>query len=178
MGYARVSTDDQTLALQQDALAAAGCVRVFTDTASGSKRDRVGLEEALAALVAGDVLVVWKLDRLGRSLMHLLETSARVKEKGAAFCSLTEGIDTATACGEMIYNLMGTIAQFERRLISDRTKAGLAAAAARGRLGGRRQQFDPGEIRAKAKELGSRRAVCEAMGICEDTYYRAMRGAA
>jgi DNA invertase Pin-like site-specific DNA recombinase len=179
IGYARVSTDDQTLALQQDALQAAGCTRVLSDTASGSKRDRAGLEEALEGLTAGDVLVVWKLDRLGRSTAHLLETIDRIRGKGAAFCSLTEGMDTTTACGEMIFTVMAALAQFERKLIVERTKAGLAAARARGVFNGRKRVTEPSLIRDRAAALGNDyRAVCAELGISPGTYYAAMKGVA
>jgi DNA invertase Pin-like site-specific DNA recombinase len=176
IGYARVSTDDQTLALQQDALKKAGCDRVFTDVASGVKRDRAGLEEALSACGKGDVLVVWKLDRMGRSLTHLLETAERLKKKGAAFVSLTEGIDATTACGEMIFCIMGSMAQFERRLIRERTMAGLAAARQRGRIGGRKRQTDPVEVWSVSQSNGGDvPVVCQKMGISQATYYRAMK---
>jgi len=175
LGYARVSTDDQTLALQQDALQGAGCVRVFTDTASGTKRERAGLEEALAALVIGDVLVVWKLDRLGRSVPHLLETVARLEKAGVAFCSITEGMDTTTACGKMIFTVMAALAAFERDTIIQRTKAGLAAARARGAVLGAKRRVEPALIRSTP---GTRAEVCEALGISEATYFRAMREAA
>jgi DNA invertase Pin-like site-specific DNA recombinase len=137
IGYARVSTHEQTLALQQDALTKADCTRVFTDTASGAKADRPGLEEALDFARAGDTLVVWKLDRLGRSLPHLLETIAGLQERGAGFKSLTEQIDTTTSGGKLIFHVFAALAEFERDVIRERTRAGLAAARARGRTGGR-----------------------------------------
>jgi DNA invertase Pin-like site-specific DNA recombinase len=137
IGYARVSTHDQTLALQQDALKQVGCDRVFTDTASGAKADRPGLEEALEYVRAGDTLVVWKLDRLGRSLPHLIETITRLQERGIGFKSLTEQIDTTTSGGKLIFHVFAALAEFERDVIRERTRAGLAAARARGRRGGR-----------------------------------------
>ncbi len=137
LGYARVSTHDQTLALQQDALLKGGCERIFTDTASGAKADRPGLEEALAYVRAGDTLVVWKLDRLGRSLPHLIETITRLQERGIGFKSLTEQIDTTTSGGKLIFHVFAALAEFERDVIRERTKAGLTAARARGRRGGR-----------------------------------------
>ena len=133
IGYARVSTQEQTLALQQDALTKADCARVFTDTASGAKADRPGLEEALNFARAGDTLVVWKLDRLGRSLPHLLETVAGLQKRGVGFKSLTEQIDTTTSGGKLIFHIFASLAEFERDIISERTNAGLAAARARGR---------------------------------------------
>jgi DNA invertase Pin-like site-specific DNA recombinase len=137
IGYARVSTADQTLALQQDALQAAGCGRVFADTIGGATDARPGLDEALAFARAGDVLVVWRLDRLGRSLKYLIELINRLHEREVGFKSLTEQIDTTTSGGKLIFHVFGALAEFERDLIRERTQAGLAAARARGRLGGR-----------------------------------------
>jgi DNA invertase Pin-like site-specific DNA recombinase len=137
IGYARVSTADQDPALQLDALAKVGCLQVFQDMASGAKTDRPGLAEALAFARAGDVVVVWKLDRLGRSLPHLIETVNELEGRGVGFRSLTEAIDTTTAGGRLIFQIFGALGQFERDLIRERTRAGLVAAAARGRKGGR-----------------------------------------
>lgn len=139
IGYARVSTLDQTLALQRDALAKAECNRVFTDTMSGTSSERPGLAEALDYVRAGDVLVVWKLDRLGRSLKYLIETINQLNERGIGFRSLTEQIDTTTPGGKLIFHLFGSLAEFERDLIRERTQAGLAAARARGRQGAGRE---------------------------------------
>src|SRR5690349_15412935 len=138
IGYARVSTDDQTLDLQLDALKAAGCERrrVYTDTASGAKTDRPGLAKALDMLREGDILVVWRLDRLGRSLPHLIEVVGDLKGRHIGFKSLTENIDTTTPAGELIFHIFASLAQFERELIRERTMAGLVAARARGRKGG------------------------------------------
>src|SRR5512143_243828 len=135
IGYARVSTLEQTLALQQDALTKAGCERLFTDTASGSLAARPGLTEALAFARPGDTLVVWRLDRLGRSLSHLIDTVALLQERGIGFKSLQEQIDTTTSGGKLIFHVFGALAEFERDLIRERTQAGLLAARARGRLG-------------------------------------------
>src|SRR4249919_976304 len=144
LGYARVSTHDQTLALQQDALTQAGCDRIFTDTASGAKAERQGLEEALSHVRRGDTLVVWKLDRLGRSLPHLIETITGLQERGIGFKSLTEQIDTTTSGGKLIFHVFGALAEFEREVIRERTQAGLTAARARGRTGGRPKKLaDP-----------------------------------
>jgi DNA invertase Pin-like site-specific DNA recombinase len=138
VGYARVSTVDQASALQLDALAAAGCAKVFDDRASGARADRPGLRAALDYVRDGDVLVVWKLDRLGRSLPHLIEAVASLASRGVGFRSLTEAIDTTTSGGRLVFHLFGALGQFERDLIQECTRAGLAAAAARGRKGGRK----------------------------------------
>jgi DNA invertase Pin-like site-specific DNA recombinase len=138
IGYARVSTAEQEMALQLDALRAAGCDRIFEDRASGAKTDRPGLAQALAFVREGDVLVTWKLDRLARSLPHLIETVNRLEKTGAGLQSLTEAIDTTTPGGRLIFHVFGALAQFERDLIRERTRAGLSAAASRGRRGGRK----------------------------------------
>ena len=138
IGYARVSTLDQDPALQLDALATAGCVKVFEDRASGARADRAGLRSALEYVRDGDVLIVWKLDRLGRSLPHLIETVATLEKRGVGFRSITEAIDTTTPGGRLVFHLFGALGQFERDLIQERTRAGLTAAAARGRKGGRK----------------------------------------
>ena len=151
VGYARVSTSDQDLALQLDALAKAGCARVFEDKASGAKTDRPGLTAALAFVRKSDVLVVWKLDRLGRSLPHLIETVTALEISGVGFRSLTEAIDTTTAGGKLVFHIFGALGQFERDLIRERTRAGLDAAETRGRRGGRRPVVTEDKLRrAKA----------------------------
>jgi DNA invertase Pin-like site-specific DNA recombinase len=137
IGYARVSTHEQTLNLQQDALTKAGCSKIFTDAASGAKTERIGLEEALNYVRKGDTLVVWRLDRLGRSLPHLITTMTSLEERGIGFKSLTENIDTTTSGEKLIFHIFGALAEFERNLIRERTQAGLSAARARGRIGGR-----------------------------------------
>src|SRR3989441_9806091 len=137
IGYARVSTQDQTLNLQKDALEKIGCTKIFTDTASGAKTERKGLEEALAYVREGDTLVVWRLDRLGRSLKHLIETVSQLDNRKIGFKSLTENIDTTTSGGKLIFHIFGALAEFERDIIRERTLAGLQAARARGRRGGR-----------------------------------------
>lgn len=139
IGYARVSTGDQDVALQLDALNKAGCETIFQDQGSGAKTDRPGLADALAHVRKGDILVVWKLDRLGRSLPHLIETVAELERRKVGLRSLTESIDTTTPGGRLIFHVFGALGQFERDLIRERTRAGLSAAAARGRKGGRKR---------------------------------------
>ena len=146
IGYARVSTQDQTLDLQRDALDKTGCTRIFTDTASGSKSDRPGLDETLRFAHPGDTVVVWRLDRLDRSLRHLIETIAALQEQKIGFRSLTENIDTMTSGGKLIFHVFGALAEFERDLIRERTQAGLLAARARGRLGGRPKLLDAKKV--------------------------------
>src|SRR5512144_1567373 len=136
VGYARVSTQDQTLDLQKDALEKIGCTRIYTDTASGAKAERKGLEEALSYVREGDILVVWRLDRLGRSLKHLIETITELNKRGIGFKSITENSDTTTSGGKLVFHIFGALAEFERDIIKERTQAGLRAARARGRLGG------------------------------------------
>jgi DNA invertase Pin-like site-specific DNA recombinase len=137
IGYARVSTQDQNLSLQLDALKAAGCQHIFEDRASGARADRPGLAAAIAYVRAEDILVVWKLDRLGRSLTHLIDTVTALDARGVGLRSLTEAMDTTTPGGRLIFHLFGALAQFERDLIRERTRAGIEAAAKRGRKGGR-----------------------------------------
>src|SRR6266498_72399 len=137
IGYARVSTIEQTLDLQQDALRQAGCEQLFTDHISGAKSERPGLTQALEFGRSGDILVVWKLDRLGRSLKQLIEIVTELQKRNIGFRSLTENIDTTSPGGKLIFHIFGSLAEFERDLIRERTLAGLAAARARGRKGGR-----------------------------------------
>jgi DNA invertase Pin-like site-specific DNA recombinase len=176
IGYARVSTLDQTLALQQDALTEAGCERIFTDTASGARTDRPGLADALWHLRRGDTLVVWRLDRLGRSLEHLIETIRRLEQQGIHFKSLQEQIDTTTSGGKLVFHVFGALAEFERDLIRERTHAGLQAARARGRLFGRPKALSPRkseQLRTLAKDKRTTVAeICQTLGISRATYYR------
>ena len=152
VGYARVSTRDQTVALQLDALHAAGCVRVFQETASGAQRDRPQLAAALDWMRAGDTLVVWKLDRLARSTKQLIETVEELARRGVGFRCLTQDIDTTTAGGRLVFTIFSAIAEFEREIIQERTRAGLDAARARGRRGGRPPAL-------KARDLKEARAL-------------------
>ncbi len=142
IGYARVSTHDQNLDLQQDALQQAGCEKIFVDEVSGAATARPGLQQAMDHLREGDVLVVWRLDRLGRSLRNLLELVAQLEDKKVGFSSLQESMDTSSSGGKLIFQVFGALAEFERNLIRDRTNAGLAAARARGRTGGRPKKLD------------------------------------
>ncbi len=182
-GYARVSTQDQTLDVQRDALKAAGCTRIFTDTMSGAKADRPGLSEAFDHLRAGDTLVVWRLDRLGRTLKDLLEVVARFEREGIGFKSLTEQIDTTTPTGTLIFHIFGSLAEFERALIRERTQAGLAAARARGRNGGRPKALrgkDPKIVEAVRQQYLEQRtpvgALCTLLGVSRSTFYRHVVG--
>src|SRR5580693_359464 len=147
IGYARVSTTDQDLALRLDALAKAGCASVFEDKASGTKADRPGLAAALGFVREGDILTVWKLDRLGRSLPHLIETVNALETRGVGLRSLTEAIDATTPGGRLIFHVFGALGQFERDLIRERTRAGIAAAASRGRKGGRKPSMNDEKLR-------------------------------
>ena len=148
VGYARVSTLDQKPALQTDALTSAGCERIFTETASGAQRDRSELKAALAYLRSGDTLVVWKRDRLARSMHQLIETVEDLQVRGIELRSLTESIDTVTSGGRLVFHIFGALAEFERALIRERTRAGLEAARARGKKGGRPTTFGPKQLAA------------------------------
>src|ERR671915_706863 len=176
IGYARVSTYEQTLNLQQDALQKVGCTKIFTDTASGAKTERKGLEEALNYVRSGDTLVVWRLDRLGRSLPHLIATMTDLEEQGIGFKSLTENIDTTTSGGKLIFHIFGALAEFERNLIRERTQAGLTAARARGRIGGRPKALTP-QQRKIAQALyddptNAIADICRTLKISKVTLYR------
>ncbi len=147
IGYARVSTHDQTLNLQLDRLEEAGCTRIFEDHISGTKAERPGLADALSHLRAGDTLVVWRLDRLGRSLRNLIDTITELQQQGIGFKSLQENIDTTNSGGKLIFHVFGALAEFERELIKERTQAGLEAARARGKVGGRPKALSQGRLR-------------------------------
>src|SRR3954465_2692981 len=176
IGYARVSTLDQTLALQQDALTAAGCEQLYTDIVSGSVTTRPGLTQALSHLRSGDTLVVWRLDRLGRSLRHLIDTVTGLQERGIGFKSLQESIDTTTSGGRLVFNIFGSLAEFEREIIRERTQAGLTAARARGRNGGRPKALSESKAEM-ARQLYLDRThsineICQTLGISRTTFYR------
>ena len=179
IGYARVSTEDQNLALQRDALGAAGCERIFEDKESGAKADRPGLAEALAYARPGDVVAVWRLDRLGRSLPDLVRIVGELEKAGIGFESVTEKIETGTAAGRLVFHVFAALAEFERNITRERTLAGLAAARARGRSGGR-----PGIAPEKLAALESLAAdpqkkpgeICKALGISRATFYKYAKG--
>jgi DNA invertase Pin-like site-specific DNA recombinase len=180
IGYARVSTGEQDVQLQLDALKQAGCEEeyVFIDKASGARPDRPGLDACLAVLEPGDTLVVWRLDRLGRSMSHLVTMVEELLRKQIGFRSLCDGaIDTTTASGELMFNIFSALAQFERRLIQERTQAGLSAARARGRKGGRKP-ISADEPRVKTAKLMHKNRdisinqICETLKISRPTFYR------
>jgi len=176
IGYARVSKGEQNLDLQHDALSAAGCERIFDDRASGARTEWPGLARALEQTRDGDTLVVWRLDRLGRSLRDLISRAEELKEMGAGLKSLQESIDTTSSGGgQLVFHLFGSLAEFERDLIRERTQAGLKAARARGRRGGRKKALTAGQ-RAHAVELYRSREhtvaeICGLMGISRATLY-------
>ena len=180
VGYTRVSKQEQNEALQRDALKEAGCEKYFGDKMTGSKFERKGLEELLAFVRPGDTVIVWKLDRLGRSLKDLIETLNRLKDQGVDFMSLTEKIDTTTPGGKLIFHVMGALAEFERDLIRERTNAGLAAARARGRVGGRPKKLTTNGKVALARQLfadsnQSISEICLTLEISRSTLYRYVR---
>lgn len=179
VGYARVSTTDQNLDSQKDVLLAAGCQRIFTDIASGAKAQRHGLDEALKHCRPADTLVVWKLDRLGRSLPHLVETVRALVAREVGFKSLQENIDTTTSGGKLIFHIFASLAEFEWDIIRERTNAGLSAARARGKKGGRPKGVDEKKKKAAIslkKDLSrSVKDICEIVGISRNTYYKYTR---
>jgi DNA invertase Pin-like site-specific DNA recombinase len=175
IGYARVSTDDQNLDLQRDALRQAGCDKIYTDRQSGASAERAGLTTALEVVRSGDTLVVWRLDRLGRSLKDLIRLVERLEQRGVGLKSLQENLDTTTSGGRLVFHLFGALAEFERNLIRERTQAGLSAARARGRQGGRPKMLDA-EKRQLARRLYHEREhsvaeICRLMGISKSTLY-------
>ena len=180
LGYARVSTAEQTTALQRDALKGAGCYRVFTDKASGAIDARPQLDKVLDQLRPQDTLVVWRLDRLGRSLRHLIDIVTGLEARGVGFRSLTEQIDTTTAGGKLVFHLFGALAEFERDLIRDRTIAGLAAARARGRVGGRPPVITVEKLAVARQMRDSKEhtmdAIAATVGVSRATLYRHLDG--
>ena len=179
IGYARVSTIDQNHQLQTDALKKAGCERFFTDRLSGARADRPALAEAIEFGRKGDTLVVWRLDRLARSVAHLIEIINTLEMKGVGFTSLTETIDTRSSSGRLVLHIFGALAEFERALIRDRTTAGLKAARDRGRIGGRPRLMTGEKLSAARKLVGSgmsAREVATAVGVSVPTLYRHLNG--
>jgi len=176
IGYARVSTQDQTLHFQRDALEKAGCEKIFTDTVSGTKAERKGLEEAFSHLRAGDTLVVWRLDRLGRSLRHLIDTITALAERGVGFKSLQENIDTTTSGGKLVFHIFGALAEFEREIIKERTQAGLTSARSRGKVGGRPKALTQKEVQMLRNMAADKSLtvsdICKTLGIGRTTFYR------
>lgn len=181
IGYTRVSTGDQTKALQLDALKAAGCEEFFSDVINGDKKARPRLDEMLEYARKGDTIVVWRLDRLGRSLKHLLELVTQFREKGIGFKSLQEGMDTETNGGRLIFHIFGALAEFEHNLIKERTQAGLKAARARGRVGGRpRSLNDPKALKLLKTMYDDPQAyttadICQHFNISRATLYRTLK---
>jgi DNA invertase Pin-like site-specific DNA recombinase len=176
IGYARVSTGEQNLNLQVDALKQAGCGEVYTDEMSGTKSERPGLEKALAYARAGDTLVVWRLDRLGRSLKDLVKKVEDLQKRGVGFRSLHESIDTTSSVGKFQFHVFSALAEFERDLIRDRTMAGLRAARERGRRGGRRRSLTPEQISMAARLIKSREVpvneICSILKVSKPTLSR------
>src|SRR5262245_58005533 len=181
IGYARVSTDDQTTALQIAALKRAGCKRIFEEKASGAKADRPELAKAMTIAREGDVLVVWKLDRLGRSLPHLITTICGLADGGVGFRSLTENVDTTSPGGKLVFHLFGALAEFERDIIRERTMAGLAAARAQGRIGGRRRVMSAEDLKLArtliADPAWTRNAIAARIGVSHMTVFRELKRA-
>lgn len=180
VGYARVSTDGQDHALQLDALKAAGCERVFVETASGTRTDRPELARLIELVRQGDTVVIWRLDRLGRSLRHLIDIVEDLNQRDVALRSLSEAIDTMTASGRLLFHVLGAVGQMERDIIAERTRAGLRAAAARGRRGGRPPALDEGKVRAARAMLAggtmSAGEVARQLGVSPSTLYRHLPG--
>ena len=178
IGYARVSTLDQSLDLQLDALGQVGCDKIYSDTTSGARSERPGLREALDYLREGDCLVVWRLDRLGRSLRHLIETVTTLDRRGVLFRSVTESIDTTTPSGRLVFHLFGALAEFERELIRERVRAGVAAARARGRCGGRPRKLSGRQVELARTMLADPTTtiteVARTLGVNRSTLYRAL----
>lgn len=175
IGYARVSTQDQSVELQRDALAKAGCKKVFTDKISGAQAERPGLSKALEILRDGDTLIVWKLDRLGRSVKNLVDLVGELAQQGVHFKSLTDSIDTTTPSGRFFFRVMASLAEMERELTVERTRAGLEAARQLGRKGGRKRQMTDSKIESAKKLLANGvppRDVAENLGVSVPTLYR------
>lgn len=180
--YARVSTEDQNLALQLDALKAAGCEKIFKEKKSGAKTDRPELTKLLEQVREGDTVTVWKLDRLGRSVPHLIETVNLLRSKGVQFRSLKESIDTSTATGNLIFHIFASFAEFERDMLRERTNAGLSAARSRGRVGGRKPGITPDLLKKAPTAATLYRSktiavddICQQLLISKGTLYKLLR---
>jgi DNA invertase Pin-like site-specific DNA recombinase len=175
IGYARVSTNDQNLDLQTDALTKAGCEKICHDKISGAKAERPGLTKVLEISRAGDTLVIWRLDRLGRSLKDLIQIAETLKARSIGLKSLEEGIDTTTSTGQLMFHLFGALSEFEKNLINERSKAGLNAARARGKLGGRPKSLDHNQRQLVVKLYNDRQhsiaEICQMMSISKPTLY-------
>lgn len=176
IGYARVSTDDQHLDLQRDALQQAGCSVIYEEAASGKSAARPELEQCRKALRAGDTLVVWRLDRLGRSLHDLVQIVAELEQRGVHFESLTEKIETGSAAGKLVFHVFAALAEFERNLIRERTRAGLVAARARGRAGGRKPKLTEAQIKEINEMVDAQKLpigrIAELYGVSRTTIYK------
>ena len=179
VGYARVSTNDQNLHMQEDALNTMGCEEIYRDIASGVKTARPGLEDVLAYLREGDTLVVWKLDRLGRSIQHLIETVKSLSKRKIGFQSLQENIDTTTSGGKLIFHIFSALAEFERDLIKERTNAGLKAARARGRLGGRPPLLEEKQVEKMLARYDEQKLtveeICKIHGVSRPSFYNYLK---
>jgi DNA invertase Pin-like site-specific DNA recombinase len=175
IGYARVSTADQHLRMQEDALKSAGCEEIYSDVISGVKSQRPGLDKALSYAREGDTIVVWKLDRLGRSIQHLIQTITSLIEKKIGFKSLQENIDTSTSGGKLIFHIFSALAEFERDLIQERTQAGLKAARVRGKMGGRPQLLDTRQINRMIEMYDEQKntvaEICKIYNISRPSFY-------
>jgi len=176
IGYARVSTHEQNLDMQIDELKKMGCKKIISDKISGSVAERPGLSELLNQLREGDTLVVWRLDRLGRTLRHLIKFIKDLEDEGIHFKSIKESIDTRTSTGKLIFHIFGALSEFEKNLVGERTKAGLEAARARGRLGGRPKKLNPSKRKLAVDLYNSKKhsvaEICETVGVSRPTLYK------
>jgi DNA invertase Pin-like site-specific DNA recombinase len=179
VGYARVSTTNQYLRMQEDALKSAGCQEIYTDIASGAKSQRPGLDEALGYVREGDTLVVWKLDRLGRSIQHLIQTITVLQKRKVSFQCLQEAIDTSTSGGKLIFYIFSALAEFERDLIRERTEAGLKAARARGRMGGRPPTLNTRQVNRMIEIYDEQKntvaEICKIYDISRPSFYNYLK---
>lgn len=179
IGYARISTKEQHLRMQEDALKSVGCEEIYTDIASGSKSERPGLDKALSHIREGDTFIVWKLDRLGRSIQHLIQTVATLSKRKIAFKSLQENIDTKTSGGKLIFHIFGALAEFERDLIRERTDAGLKAARARGHNGGRPSLLDTRQVKRMIEMYKAQKntvgEICKIYEISRPSFYNYLK---